>query len=71
VSFSELKEIIYCYGVWQPAFESFEEVTFHEGLIDIKERVSKDGANRWLIIDDLMDEKNTQTDELYTKSFRM
>jgi len=67
VSFPEPKEIIYCYGVWQPAFESFEGVTFHEGLIDIKERISKDGANRWLIIDDLMDEKNTQTDELYTK----
>lgn len=54
-------EIIYCYGVWQKAFESFEGVRFHEGLIDVKEGITNDGNNRWLILDDLMDEINSET----------
>ena len=49
------KEIIYCYGIWQQDFE------------DIKEQIPKDGGNPWVVIDDLMDEVNGQTDELYTK----
>jgi len=61
------KEIIYCYGVWQKAFESIQGVKFHEGLLDIKEAIPRDGEARWLIIDDLMDKANEQTDELYTK----
>lgn len=67
VCFPPPKEIIYCYGVWQTAFESIKEVTFHEGLIDIKENIPRDGNNRWVIIDDLMNEANGQTDDLYTK----
>ena len=61
------QEIIYCYGVWQKAFDFVEGVTFHEGMINIKETIPKDGVNRWVIVDDLMDEINGQTDDLYTK----
>jgi energy-coupling factor transporter ATP-binding protein EcfA2 len=61
------EEVIYCYGVWQKMFESIDGVTFHEGMIDVKERIPRDGIHRWLVIDDLMDETNSQTDELYTK----
>ena len=61
------KEIIYCYGVWQKAFEDIENVTFHEGMIDVKDRIPKDGMSRWIVVDDLMDEANGETDALYTK----
>lgn len=65
------KEIIYCYGVWQKAFEELPmtNITFHEGLIDIKNEIKRDGNNRWLIIDDLMEETagKTETNAIYTK----
>ena len=61
------KEIIYCYGVWQKSFEKIEGVTFHEGMLDVKENIPRDGVSRWIIVDDLMDEANGQTDDLYTK----
>ena len=61
------EEIHYCYGVWQPLFEEMHEVIFHEGFIDVMETIPRDGKNRWMIIDDIMDENNGDTDSLYTK----
>ena len=63
-------EIIYCYGVWQEGFHQIaEHVTFHEGLLDVRNDIPADGRNRWLVIDDLMQEAsgNGDTDNIYTK----
>ena len=63
-------EIIYCYGVWQSIFKKIgDKVRFVEGMIDVKNDVANDGKNRWLIIDDLMQETSGKddTNSLYTK----
>lgn len=62
-------EIIYCYGAYQKRFDSVKGVRFVEGMIDVLEEVPRDGKNRWLIIDDLMDEEGgkTSSNALYTK----
>ena len=63
-------EIIYCYGEWQSAFENAPKgIIFHQGLIDIKHDIPSDGNNRWLILDDLMEEVSgkTETNDLFTK----
>ena len=42
------REIIYCYGVWHPSFETLEGlVTFRQGMINVPEDIPSDGANRW------------------------
>ena len=62
-------EIHYCYGAYQKAFDDVSGVIFHEGMIDITVSFPRDGKNRWLIIDDLMDEVSGKADAnaLYTK----
>lgn len=62
-------EIIYCYSIWQPVFETVKYVNFHKGLIDVNEKVFNDGQSRWLIIDDLMDEVagGKEMNNLFTK----
>ena len=62
-------EIIYCYRVWQSAYNRMKDkVTFHEGMVDVRSDIPSDGLNRWLIIDDLMQEAGgSDTDALYTK----
>lgn len=69
VAFPPPVEIIYCYGVWQPAFKQLANtVTLHEGMIDVRSEIPSDGENRWLIIDDLMQEAGgSETDAIYTK----
>ena len=62
-------EIIYCYGIWQEAFEDMKGVEFHEGLKD-PSTFPKDGENRWMIIDDLMEELSSNikmANNLYTR----
>lgn len=63
------KEIIYCYSIWQTVFNSFENVKFHQGMIDIDDVTFNDKENRWIIIDDLMDEVGgtKDMDSLFTK----
>lgn len=65
----EPTEIVYCYGMWQDAFEEMKGVRFHRGMADVEETFPNDGANRWLIIDDLMQEasKGGELDALFTK----
>lgn len=62
-------EVIYCYGVWQNAFEEMDNVSFREGMIDFKNDLPSDGKHRWLIIDDLMSEMggNDEADNLFAK----
>ena len=59
-------DVIYCYGAWQKEFEAFPDITFHEGLIDVKNDISDDGEHRWLIVDDLMDEAGKSSNLLNT-----
>ena len=61
------KEIIYCYGVWQKSFEKIEGITFPEGMLGVKKNISRDGVSHWIIVDNLMNKANGQTDDLYTK----
>lgn len=64
------KKIVYCYGMWQKAFEGMNGVHFHQGFLDVEEEFEQtDGENKWLIIDDLMHEvtKNNQLDAIFTK----
>lgn len=65
-------EIIYCYGIWQSSFDyisSLPNVTFHEGMIDVMQDIPNDGKNRWLILDDMMEEISGKNDtsSLFTK----
>lgn len=62
-------EIIYCYGAWQRLFDGMKNVTFHEGVVDFTNGISKDGKPRWVVIDDLMDKvkTNDELNSLFTK----
>ena len=63
-------EVHYCYGAWQESFDSLaNEVTFHEGLINVENDLPNDGQPRWLIIDDLMEESTgkSELNNIYTK----
>ena len=62
-------KIVYCYGMWQKSFEGVTGVTFREGLPDVREEFPADGENRWLVIDDLMDELSGrgELNALFTK----
>jgi GTPase SAR1 family protein len=63
-------EIVYCYAVWQKAYEELEGlVRFHRGLLGEENQLPNDGRNRWLIIDDLMREATEKggSDNLFTR----
>jgi hypothetical protein len=64
------EKIVYCYGVWQDGFSRLENVEFHEGLENVEEKFPSDGKQRWLILDDLMNELNTiqsDVEKLFTR----
>ena len=54
--------------MWQETFNSVSRVTFCKGLTDVEE-FPADGENRWLVIDDLMDELSgrDELNSLFTK----
>lgn len=50
------KEIIYCFGAWQKAYEDMPNVSrFHEGLVDYAE-LPNDQEHRLLVLDDVAEE---------------
>ena len=61
-------EIIYCYGAWQEQFVPVGNLSFREGLIPLED-LPTDGRNRWIILDDLMDELagDASLSSLFTK----
>ena len=69
VCFPEPVEVIYCYAIYQPIFDTMEGVQFHEGMLDVEARIPRDGKHRWLIVDDLMEDagKGDTTNNLFTK----
>lgn len=59
------EKILYCYSEYQPIFNQYPQVTFHEGLPD---KDGFDGQHRTLlIIDDLMSESNDSVANIFTK----
>ena len=61
-------QVIYCYGAWQPRFDMMKDVTFVEGIVDVED-IPNDGKQRWVIIDDLMEEVggSAKLNNLFTK----
>ena len=61
-------EIIYCYGAWQELFVPAGNLSFREGLIPLED-LPADGRNRWIVLDDLMDELagDASLSSLFTK----
>ena len=58
-------KILYCYGEYQSLFAKYPTVEFQEGLPDISKF---DGSEPiLLIIDDLMDEMNADTEKMFTR----
>ena len=50
--------IWYCYGEFQPAFNSYPWVHFHEGLPELSDRVFDGVESTLIILDDLISETN-------------
>ena len=61
----QVDKIMYCYGEYQPIFNEYPDVVFHEGLPDISQF---DGQHKiLLILDDLMSETNDSVSNIFTK----
>jgi hypothetical protein len=56
--------VVYCYGEYQPMFDNYPQIEFHEGLPDTS---MFDGTPTLLILDDLMSEANDSVTSLFTK----
>ena len=60
-----VEKIMYCYGEYQPVFNDYPDVIFHEGLLDISQF---DGEHKiLLILDDLISETNDSVSNIFTK----
>ena len=57
------KHIVWCYGVYQQAFDEMRNVEFHEGLPE-SDMLRPDTL---LIVDDLMHEADKRIDKIFTK----
>lgn len=57
-------EIIVCYSVWQPIYDSMRSIStpvrFHEGVLS-SEDLPTDRKHRWIIVDDLMTESTNSS----------
>jgi len=58
------REIFYCYGAWQAGFERMKGVQFFEGAENLEEKLPADGKQRWLILDDLINELDSIRGEI-------
>jgi len=61
--------IWYCYGEFQPAFNSYPRVHFHEGLPELSDRVLDGLESTLIILDHLMSETNQVVADIVTKIF--
>jgi hypothetical protein len=57
-------KVVYCYGEYQPLFDNYPQIEFHEGLPDV---AMFDGVPTLLILDDLMGEADDVVTRLFTK----
>ena len=60
-----VEKIMYCYGEYQPVFNEYPDVVFHEGLPDISQF---DGQHKTLLIrDDLVSGTNDSVSNIFTE----
>ena len=59
--------IWYCYDEFQPTFNSYPRVRFHEGLPELSDRVFDGLESTMIILDDLMSETNQLVANMFTK----
>jgi len=59
--------IYYCYGEFQPMFNNYPQVHFHEGLPELSDEVFDGREPTLLVVDDLMTETNQLVANLFTK----
>ena len=59
--------ICYCYGEYQPIFNNYPQVTFHEGLPELGDEVFDGRQPTLMIVDDLMAETNQLVANIFTK----
>ena len=59
--------IWYCYGEFQPTFNDYRQIHFHEGLPDQSDAVFDGSESTLLILDDLMSETNQLVANVFTK----
>ena len=59
--------IWYCYGEFQPMFNNYSQVHFHEGLPDLSDTVFNGSVPTLLILDDLMSDINQLVTNIFTK----
>lgn len=60
-----IEKVYYCFSEWQPLYETYKNVEFHQGIIDI-EQVNKSIKNL-IIIDDLLSDINQKVEDIFTK----
>ena len=59
--------IWYCYGEFQPTFNTYPRIHFHEGLPDMSDAVFDGSESTLLILDDLMSDINQLVANVFTK----
>ena len=59
--------IHYCYGEYQPIFNKYPQVQFHEGLPELSSEAFDSREPTLMIVDDLMSETNQLVADIFTK----
>lgn len=59
--------ILYCYGEYQPVFNNYSSVNFHEGLPELGDEAFDGREPTLMIDDDLMSETNQLIANIFTK----
>ena len=59
--------IWYCYGEYQPIFNTHTHVHFHEGLPQLSDEVFDGHQPSMIVVDDLMSETNQLVANIFTK----
>jgi len=59
--------IYYCYGEFQPMFNNYPRVNFHERLTELSHEVFHEREPTLMIVDDLMVKSNKLVANIFTK----
>jgi len=59
--------IHYCYGKYQPIFNKYPQMQFHEGLPELSNEAFDSREPTLMIVDDLMSETNQLVADIFTK----
>ena len=62
--------IYYCYGEFQPMFNNYPRVNFHEGLAELSHEVFHERESTLMIVDDLM-LKSKNSRQTFSREFRI